>query len=58
MVINKIHTSPNQKESSSLTDQKLFIRRPDITSEMRLNLSIAGLDRQYRTCTISELKSI
>lgn len=58
MVINKIHTSPNQKESSSLTDQKLFIRRPDITSEMRLNLSIAGLGRQYRTCTISELKSI
>ena len=58
MVINKIHTSPNQKESSSLTDQKLFIRRPDITSEMRLNLSIAGLGRQYRNCTILELKSI
>lgn len=58
MVINKIHTSPNQKESSSLTNQLLFTRRPDVTSEMRLNLSIAGLGRQYRDCTISELKSI
>ena len=58
MQINKIHTSPNQKESSSLTDQKLFIRRPDITSEMRLNLAIAGLGHQYRDRTISELTSI
>jgi len=57
MQINKTHTSPNQKESSSLTDQKLFIRRPDITSEMRLNLAIAGLGRQFRDCTIKELES-
>lgn len=57
MQINKIQPSPNQKESSSLTDQKLFIRRPDITSEMRLNLAIAGLGHQFRDCTIKTLKS-
>lgn len=57
VTINKLHTS-KEKESSSLKNQKkLFIRRPDITPVMRLELSIAGLGPTYRTVTIAELCS-
>lgn len=57
MVINKTHTFTPRKESSSLTDQRLlFIRRPDISPAVRLDLAIAGLGRSYRDCAIKDLK--
>ena len=56
MQINKIHTAQKAEESSSLKNQGiLFIRRPDITSDIRLDLGIAGLNPQNRNCTIAEL---
>lgn len=55
MVINKIHSVRNQKESSSLTNQKKFIRRADITPEIRLELGIQGLSPAYRETIIAEL---
>lgn len=57
MVINKAHTFTPRKESSSLTDQRLlFIRRPDISPAVRLDLAIAGLGRSYRNCTVKDLE--
>ncbi len=63
MTINKIHTSQKQEESSSfdlskqiLINQKLFLRRPDLTLDIRLYLAIAGLGTAYRDCTILELE--
>lgn len=45
-----------KEESSSLKNQGiLFIRRPDITPEIRLELGIAGLSPDYRECTIADL---
>lgn len=55
MVINKSFTNRNQKESSSLTNQKKFSRRSDITPSIRFSLGIAGLGPQYREETIWEL---
>lgn len=56
MVINKLHTTQKEEESSSLKTQELkFVRRPDITPGLRLDLSIAGLGPAYRDGTIAEL---
>ena len=45
-----------ERDSSSLKFQELkFIRRPELTSAIRLELGIAGLGPQYRDCTIAEL---
>ncbi len=57
MVINKRHTPKKEEESSSLKKQKLFIRRPDLTPEIRLELAISGLGLEHRDCTIKELKA-
>jgi len=60
MTINKLPTLQKEEESSSLTGslikQKLFIRRPDLTTELRLYLGICGLGRSFRDCTIKELE--
>lgn len=56
MIINKIHTTHSQEESSSLINQKLFLRRPDLTIDIRLELAIAGLGPSYREGTIAELE--
>lgn len=45
------------EESSSLKNQKLFLRRPDLSVADRLDLAIAGLSPSHRDCTISELKA-
>ena len=46
------------KESSSLENQKLlFVRRPDLTPEDRLNMAIAGLGNSYRPSTIAEVQA-
>ena len=45
------------EESSSLKNQKLFLRRPDLSVADRLNLAIAGLSPSHRNCTIKELKA-
>ena len=58
MRINKVHTTQKAEESSSLKNQELlFLRRPEITLDDRLNLGIAGLGSAYRDCTIATLKT-
>ncbi len=57
MLINKTHTTQKEEESSSLKNQKLFIRRPDLTPAIRLELAVSGLGPEYRDCTIRELKA-
>jgi len=43
-------------ESSSLKNHGiLFMRRPDITAEIRLDLGVAGLSPAHRQCTIADL---
>jgi hypothetical protein len=56
MNYNNIFTVQQEEESSSLKDQGLlFVRRPDITPDIRLNLAIAGLSPSMRNSTIAEL---
>ena len=59
MTINKVPTFQEAEESSSLTSSLvsplLFIRRPDLTYEIRLYLGICGLGSSFRDCTIKEL---
>lgn len=57
MTINKIHTYQKKEESSSLKNQKKFIRRPDLRPDIRLNLGIMGLSPAYRTSPIRELEA-
>lgn len=65
MVINKVHTNQKKEESSSsetsseqvLINQKKFIRRPDLTADIRLELGIMGLSPAYRCCPIKDLKA-
>jgi len=61
MTINKLPTFQKVEESSSLISSlirsPLFIRRPDLTCEIRLYLGICGLGSSFRDCTIKELES-
>ena len=56
MNYNNIFTRQQEEESSSLNNQGLsFLRRPDITADVRLNLAIAGLGPSMRSTTIAKL---
>lgn len=56
MSYNNIFTVQQEEESSSLKNQGLlFIRRPDLTADVRLHLAIAGLEPSMRNSTIAKL---
>jgi len=57
MQITKIHTAQKKGEPSSLKSGKKYVLRTDLTPEIRLKLGIKGLGREYRDCTIKELKT-
>ena len=55
-------TYQKEEESSSLTElenqELLFLRRSDISPELRLQLGIYGMGPSYRPCTIKELCAV
>lgn len=55
MTINKVLTTQKEEESVLSVFQKLFLRRSDITPDIRLYLAISSLSPQYRWCKIWEL---
>lgn len=56
MNYNNIFTTQEEEESSSLKSQGLsFIRRPELTADVRLKLAIAGLGPSMRSSTIAAL---
>jgi hypothetical protein len=57
MQIIKIHSVQKQEESSSLKNWVKYIRRDELTSEIRMELAIQGLGPAYRSCTIEELSA-
>ena len=57
MTINKELTTQKEEESIFSVFQKLFLRRPDITPDIRLDLAISSLGPQYRNCKIWELEA-
>lgn len=57
MTIIKINSTQKKEEPSSLKNRKKYVRRSDLSPDIRLKLGILGLNPCYRSCSIKELKA-
>lgn len=57
MQIVKIDSIQKKEEPSSLKIRKRYVRRENLTPDIRLELGIMGLSPSYRSCSIRELKA-